>query len=924
MRNFFLNAFFALAGMIALVACSDDSSSSRGSGNTNPEDPAGEQDTSLVKLDSVHQGMIQFTRGGLEVTLGTNEASAKVSEKPEMKVTLDYGFSLDVHEVTCGEFSALLKKYPWASYPACESDSVPVVNVTFYDAVLYANARSKAEGYDTVYTYLERNFSSGHNCIGLEGLTFDADVDGYRLPTEAEWIFAASLGWNPPDSWNVSTSKNQLHKVCSSSQDEAGFCDLSGNALEWTNDWLGGLVDSSVVNYVGSPSGNSFGEKVVKGGYFAQTVESMQLYSRGDVYPISASTSAAYLGFRLAFGAIDKPLWLDDKGRTTAEPSSFSSPLSALVEKTGTYRAKLVFRNDITGNLEFADYGKSPLKFVEIADTISSFHPDISPDGSKVAFCTGLEGVKGKSRVYVRNLDEGGRGLVMLDVENAVIPRWVVEDNGDTSIVYVDESSDNSNDGDFTSRATWIVSFMNGKFGKPRKLLEGAYHGGIDLNSMFAVSGSKLLRAYKGKKHQVWYDEEQACNVSLSKDGALNTLFLDFGGKAGQEFSGKQYRTHERILVADSNGKLVRSIPSPKGRSFDHSEWVNQKNLVVATLVGVNGNHGDIALVDVSDSSIVELVSGEELWHPCLWVKGRYALQKEGLDLDSAGVYIDDSYEIGEKTMGVKMRMFWDMVDSVELIGVGSSRMERGFDPRVMKACSFNFGHIGGELWGSLALAHNYIFPHAKKLKYLVVEVSPDLMRNSRLVRETYVFGQAPGYIYDRHHDYWHDGLPEEFVELVDYNHPYTYEDSTSYVNTLGLFELEPGSWGESPMVTRDSIMNKTEDLNYHRVIDSLEVLIDTTQNRGVQIIAVVFPQSPLYSQTGYYGRHGIKRTLAKETLDYLDSLTRKYPHFHVLDENKMGRHDYPDSLAMDYDHLSKLGAQQVSRRLDSLIQKLK
>ena len=38
------------------------------------------------------------------------------------------------------------------------------------------------------------------------------------------------------------------------------------------------------------------------------------------------------------------------------------------------------------------------------------------------------------------------------------------------------------------------------------------------------------------------------------------------------------------------------------------------------------------------------------------------------------------------------------------------------------------------------------------------------------------------------------------------------------------------------------------------------------------------------------------------------------------MDENKDGDHDYPDEMAYDYDHLSILGAEQFSRRLDSLI----
>ena len=42
--------------------------------------------------------------------------------------------------------------------------------------------------------------------------------------------------------------------------------------------------------------------------------------------------------------------------------------------------------------------------------------------------------------------------------------------------------------------------------------------------------------------------------------------------------------------------------------------------------------------------------------------------------------------------------------------------------------------------------------------------------------------------------------------------------------------------------------------------------------------------------------------------------------NFKLMDENKMGDHDYTDKMAYDYDHLSYRGAQELSKRLDSLI----
>ena len=210
--------------------------------------------------------------------------------------------------------------------------------------------------------------------------------------------------------------------------------------------------------------------------------------------------------------------------------------------------------------------------------------------------------------------------------------------------------------------------------------------------------------------------------------------------------------------------------------------------------------------------------------------------------------------------------------------------------------------------------------PHAKNLKYLVIEIAPDLMSNSRSARFLTLFGQAPGYIYDRNHQFWKDGVPAEFVRIVDENNRYTVEDSLEYVSTLGLLKLESRGWGSDVQVMRDTILSQMDEKIYRKVVDSLTTFIDTTQNKGFKIIGLVYPQSPRYASTGSFGRHGTQRSLAKQTLDYFDSLSRVYPHFILVDENKFGAHDYSDSMAFDFDHLSAQGAERLSARLDSLL----
>ena len=71
----------------------------------------------------------------------------------------------------------------------------------------------------------------------------------------------------------------------------------------------------------------------------------------------------------------------------------------------------LAFRNDISGNLAYINYNDGTLSVTEIEDTLEVYHPDISPDGKHVAFCTRFEGIAGESRLYVRDLNANGSNL---------------------------------------------------------------------------------------------------------------------------------------------------------------------------------------------------------------------------------------------------------------------------------------------------------------------------------------------------------------------------------------------------------------------------------------------------------------------------------------------------------------------------------
>ena len=903
------------------------------------------QEASVDFSEDSLSGMIRVKATESTIVLGTTLVEARANERPELQVKFNYDFSMGRHEVTCGEFNALMKSATGLSLD-CEGDEIPATNVTYYDAVLFANERSKAEGFDTAYTYTVASFDAAKHCTNLEGFAYRSEVNAYRLPTEAEWVLAAVQNWNPQNSWTAENSDYKLHKVCGKADTSAKsgeLCDMAGNAMEWVNDWLGNFRDTTLENYVGAPDGGALGQRVVKGGSYRNAVEAINLYSRGDIYTVTSSTRADYVGFRLAFGAIPDAVWMGNDGRANDSrivPLASSATIRSLV---GTYKAKLAFRNELSGNLAFIDYSGGILSVVEILDSIEVYHPEISPDGKRVAFCTGLEGVSGKSELYVRDLNADGSNLVKLKVESAAIPRWRILENGDTVIVYVTDAGNNKDDAAFKSAATWQVKFSNGKFGSPKKLFDGAYHGGISEDNTLAVTGARLLRARIAKsgstltekaRDTIWYkdgdDAEQACNASLSKDGSKRTLFLDFGGKTGCAFVGKSYATHERLLIADSTGTLQKSVAAPSGFTFDHSEWASgTADNVVATLTNVNGAHQKVVLVNLSDNSVVNLIEGEDLWHPCFWVSDNsFENDDVLLDLDSAGVYFNNLGGEGAIVLRYKMELLWNYKDSANVVVVGSSRPLGAINPLEMGEPFFvlNLSNVPNMMVVSEYLLLNYVIPHVKNLKYIVVSLDIDLWYHSEYESYNFFYQEYlnyPGYVYDRNHNYWKDGFPEKISRLTEESLGLGYYQN-NLVASRGFNYEESNTWEKNPSVDNDSTWMDNLSANYEASLGHLKNILRESEQAGVYVIGVVFPQSPNFKKTGSFGKYGIRRSEAPALLDGLKKLEKEYPHFVFWDENKMGDHDYTDEMAANKDHLCALGATQFTSRLDSLLRTLK
>lgn len=903
-----------LACAFALVACGDFVLSEPNAYNT----MAIEQDK--------EKGFVRLHASGDSTKLGTDVPSAKRTERPEMTVRFTYDFAIQKHEVTCEEFNSILK----SPKLDCTGDK-PATDVTFYDAVLYANALSKKAKRDTAYFYTGASFDKSGHCKGLNGYMFKPTSNGFRLPTEAEWIAAASIGWKPKTGWSADNSNYRLHSICSGDQEKAAICDMAGNALEWVNDWMGDFADTTLENFVGPPDGGHTDERVVKGGSFRTNSDNIHLYSRGDIYTVTSNTQANYVGFRLAYGNIPDATWMGHDAKPTSSRTSILTDYATLRLVTDNRKFKLVFRNDITGNLAFVEFPQRNYIATEIVDTIDSYHPDISPDGNYVAFCTGYEGSSGKSALYVRKLDSNGSGLVKLDVKQAAIPRWRIVD-GDTVIVYVTSAESNRDYDTFKKESTWQVKFEGGKFGTPKKLFDGAYHGGISKDQKTAVTGSQLLRARLAPKEStiedsrstdtVWYEGHQICNVSLSKGNATQVAFLSLGSPPTTNAENSEH-AHEYIHIANRYGKHTKQVKAPNGYTFDHTEWATD-NEIVATLVTPDGVHEKIVLVSPKKNLVLNLAEGDELWHPCLWAKTASDSVYNDLDPDSIGMYMTETSSPESQIMKVKMDLFWEYLDTLDAIIIGSSRSFSGIDPTLLNPFTINISYARECLTATDFFITNYVIPLAHNLKFIVLALDYDRWYVRDEIFEETLTG-IPGYIYDEHHDFWHGGVPKNMAELSkaalqpksDLIKSYSYHRGISLSYTEG--------WGpDKPDIDNDPDWFEKDSTSFDYNIDILEKIISYAIQEHIYVIGVVFPQSPYFAKNmNVFGRYGLSLDKAEFIEEQVNALTKKYSNFRILDEYKNGKHDYKSKEFGNSDHLNLIGAQKLTIRLSKFLENL-
>lgn len=249
-------------------------------------------------------------------------------------------FYMSIHEVSQKEYREIMKNNP----STFSGENLPVENITWFDAITYCNAKSKAEGLAPVYTIDGKNVS------------WNQDANGYRLPTESEWEYACRAGTTTPFNTKTSISAEQANyyghypyeiennyfsqgnlktkpgryrqttiDVGTFAPNGWGLYDMHGNVAEWCWDYYGAYNADPTTDPTGPASGSL---RVNRGGGWNDFAKHLRSAYRSST---PANNSSYNLGMRLVLGTPSTTAKVTDTTEATNKKSGGTGGRKVLI-----------------------------------------------------------------------------------------------------------------------------------------------------------------------------------------------------------------------------------------------------------------------------------------------------------------------------------------------------------------------------------------------------------------------------------------------------------------------------------------------------------------------------------------------------------------------------------------------------------------
>jgi formylglycine-generating enzyme required for sulfatase activity len=244
--------------------------------------------------------VMKAIRGGT-FQMGSDDSEAYSDEKPVHSVRVD-NFYIGRYEVTIGEFRKFMNASDYKTDAEKEGTSYCYINGS-WTAKTGVNWRHDEKGEPQSIENVPVIHVSWNDAVAYCKWLSSVSSRQYRLPTEAEWEYAARGGQSSKYAgsddvgsvaWYWDNGEKKPHPVGQKRSNQYGLYDMSGNVWEWCSDWYSSYSSAAVINPVGAATGSY---RVLRGGSWDNYPRNVRVAYRGSFNPSFRNSD---VGFRLA------------------------------------------------------------------------------------------------------------------------------------------------------------------------------------------------------------------------------------------------------------------------------------------------------------------------------------------------------------------------------------------------------------------------------------------------------------------------------------------------------------------------------------------------------------------------------------------------------------------------------------------------